>query len=448
MDTPASAETARKIRVLVIAEAANPEWTSVPLVGWSLYNALAKIADVHLVTQVRNTPALLRKGLVEGRDFTALDNETFAAPLYSFAGRLLGKESWTALTAFSSVAYYSFEWKLWQIFGKRLAAREFDVVHRITPLSPTAQSLIASKLKKVGVPFVLGPLNGGIPWPKQFRQRQYAEKEYLSHVRSLYRLMPFYRSTLRHSAAIISGSTFTQRQLPAWARSKSIFIPENGVDLSVLGPERSSRATLPLHGAFVGRLVPYKGADLLLEAARPFLDSGNLKLHIMGDGPQRPMLVAKAKAWGVDDRVLFHGWVPHAEIGKKLRECDFLALPSVREFGGGVVVEAMALGVTPIVADYGGPADLVDDSDGVRVAFSDEASLVAGFRTAISDMLNLPDRLDVLGKAARTKVGQSLTWDAKAAQILRIYQAVLNDVADLSCLGFETVGSGSPDNRI
>ena len=423
-------------RVLIIAEAANPEWTSVPLIGWKLSRALAKIADVHLITQIRNREAIVRSGEMDLKDFSCIDNERVAASLYKLSEMLRGGggKGWTTVQALSSVAYYSFEWQVWREFKERLVSREFDLVHRITPLSPTSPSIIAKKLAKHKIPFLIGPLNGGTPWPKYFVDRQHAEAEWLSHIRYLYKLMPGYRQTRQYSDAIIVGSRFTEGDMPDWARAKCIYIPENGVDARLLNFERSEVKGLPLEGGFVGRLVPYKGADILLEACAGRLRSGHLVLHIVGDGPQKGYLEEMAERLEVKDRVHFHGWVSHEGVLERLRHFDFLALPSVREFGGGVVVESMALGVAPIVADYGGPSELVDDETGIRVPFQDKVSLVEGFRCVIEQIIQTPNILNKLGKAAREHVRRDLTWDAKARQIAAVYETVLSrGVSERTC---------------
>jgi glycosyltransferase involved in cell wall biosynthesis len=425
--------------VLLIAEAANPEWTSVPLIGWSLSRALSKVADVHLVTQVRNRSAFIRAGLVEGRDFTAIDNEDVAAPMFKISEMLRGGsgKGWTTTAAFSSLAYYSFEKTVWEQFKARLMDHEFDLVHRITPVSPTSPSIIAKRLDALKVPFVLGPLNGGVPWPKAFRARQYAEKEWLSHIRWLYKMMPAYRSTRKFSAAILTGSKHTYEEMPEWAKAKCVHIPENGVDPGRFGNPQVRRVSQALQGAFVGRLVPYKGADILLQAAADFLRAGQLELNIIGDGPQRSCLEDLADQLNVRNRVRFHGWVAHTQIQDTLGSCDFLALPSIREFGGGVVLEAMALGVPPIVADYGGPSELVDDKTGIRVSFRDSQSLVDGMRLAFESVIRSPEHLICLGKAARQKVAEKYTWEAKANQIVRVYEAVLSGKKNLNSLSVQ-----------
>lgn len=416
------------MKILLIAEQANPEWVSVPLVGWSLCKAISALTDAHIVTQVRNRDAFNRAGLKEGEDYTAIDNEGIASPLHKISEALRGAsgKGWTIATAFQSVAYYSFELALWRQFRQRIAAGEFQIVHRITPLSPTAPSLLASRCRAIGVPFVMGPLNGGLPWPPGFNGRRRSENEWLSYIRGFYKLLPGYRSSRLHSSIIFVGSQATRSQLPKYARSKAVYVPENGIDPARFSMRTSKIRRLPLVGIFVGRLVDYKCPDLLLRAAAPIIKSGYLRLNIVGDGPMRDELERYVKEEGIAQGVLFSGWVPHQQVQSELVLADFLVLPSVREFGGGVVLESMAVGVPPVVANYGGPGEIVSKKTGIKVEFKDAESLQENLRAALFALVENPGQLDGLSKAALEDVNARFTWAVKAKTIVDVYRGLLD----------------------
>jgi glycosyltransferase involved in cell wall biosynthesis len=417
------------MRVLLIAEAANPEWVSVPLVGWSLCHAISQTTSAHIVTQVRNREAFLRAGLRETVDFTAVDTESIAKPMLRLASMLggSGNKGWTAITAFQSLAYYAFERAVWRTFEGRIKKGEFDVVHRVTPVSPTAPSTLARRCARAGVPFVMGPLNGGLAWPPGFEGRRRSEREWLSYVRALYKLMPGYSSARKHSAAIIVGSEATRGQLPKKYLHKTFLLPENGVDLARFGSRRTRRASAPLTAVFIGRIVPYKCPDVLLKAGAQLIRAGKLRIRIVGDGPFLAHLQALVMAEGIGDGVDFLGWLPHTEVQSILVESDVLVLPSIREFGGGVVLEAMACGVPAIVADYGGPAELVTANTGLKIRFNSEQSLEDGLREVLQSLADEPATLDRLGDQAWTYVREEYSWQAKAKKILNIYRTVLQD---------------------
>ncbi|WP_026155429.1 glycosyltransferase family 4 protein [Paracoccus sp. N5] len=417
----------RRIKALVIAEAANPEWVSVPLVGWSLAHALRDLADVHIVTQVRNREAILRAGLVEGRDFTAIDSEALAAPMWRLAERLsMGKGvGWTIKTAVSTLGYGYFERLVWRAFGARIRAGEFDIVHRVTPLTPTANSLLAPRCKRAGVPFVLGPLNGGVPWPKGFDSERRREREWLSYVRGAYKALPGRGAMLRDASAVICGSMHTLGEISAKYRGKTVWLPENAIDPARFSLTAPQPGTLPLRGCFIGRLVPYKGADMAIEAALPLLRSGALVLDIIGDGPQMAQLRDLVAREGVGDAVNLLGWVEHAQVQAIAARSQLLVFPSVREFGGGVVLEAMALGVVPVIADYAGPGELVDDATGFRIAMGSRAQIVAGLRARLEAIAADPAVLPGMAAAGQARVMRDFTWPAKAAQVNRIWHALL-----------------------
>ncbi|PZQ51717.1 MAG: glycosyl transferase family 1 [Rhodovulum sulfidophilum] len=411
--------------MLVIAEAANPEWVSVPLVGWSLAEALRAVADIHIVTQVRNRDAFLRAGRVEGVDFTALDSEALARPAWTLASVLrMGEgKGWTMVQALGALSYPWFEHLLWRRFGPEIQAGRYDIVHRVTPLSPTVPSPVAAKCAAAGVPFVLGPLNGGVPWPKAFDAERRAEREWLSYVRGAYRLLPGRRGTMA-AAAILAGSRHTERELPEAARARTVYLPENAVDPARFAP-RARPCAGPLRACFIGRMVPYKGPDMLLEAAAPPLRDGRLRLEMIGDGPMLAGLRAQAAALGIAGAVTFHGWLAHRAVRDVAAECQLLAFPSIREFGGGVVLEAMALGLAPLVVDYAGPGELVAPGTGYKLPLGSRAEIVARFAGALDALAADPAGVAATGARARARVLEDFTWDAKAAQVARVYDWVL-----------------------
>src|SRR5690606_26594052 len=114
----------------------------------------------------------------------------------------------------------------------------------------------------------------------------------------------------------------------------------------------------------------------------------------------------------------------HEQVQGVASQAQLLVFPSVREFGGGVVLEAMALGVVPVVADYAGPGELVDQATGFRIPMGSRAELVAGLRARLEAIAADPAVLPGMAAAAQARVMRDFTWSAKAAQVERIWRAV------------------------
>ena len=433
-----------KPRVLMLAEAANPEWVSVPLVGWSFFNAIREVADVHLVTQVRNHDAIQRAGLVEGRDFTAIDTERLERPLWKTGNAL--RLGWTSKMAINALSYPYFERLVWARFGEAISSGAYDIVHRVTPLSPTINSPIAARCAKAGVPFVLGPLNGGLPWPRDFDFVRRKEKEWLTYVRDAYKLPPGRRRMFEATRVILAGSHHTASEIPEAYRDRTIYFPENGIDAARFHPIERDVATSPLRACFVGRLVPYKGPDMLIEAAGPHMRSGALHLDIIGDGPMMEDLRAQIASLGVADAVTLHGWVAHADVPRILGRAHLMTFPSIREFGGAVVLEAMALGVTPVVVDYGGPGELVSGGYGIAIPLGTRAQIVAHLKKTLAEIIADPAGMCLPPETLRRHVEEEFSWPTKARKIGEIYSTLLwkNGRSGGSAMDTEGDGTSGP----
>ncbi len=412
-----------RLRALILADVCNPDWPSLPIVGYKYAKAIADYADTTVVTQIRNRPNIERDGLGKAQ-VIYLDTESIARPIYQLAEFFRGgsNKGWTIQMAMDYPSYLAFEWKTWQQFHKQLKAKEFDVVHRITPMSPTLPSYMA---KRCPVPFLLGPLNGNLPWPKAFTAELKREKEWLSYFRNLYKFLPYYRSTYYKSSGILAAFDHTIQDIPKPLRDKTINFPEVGIDPDIFSlPSRSPRDRMTI--LYAGRLVPYKLPEVAVRAvaASPLLRQH--RLVILGDGPERPRLEQIIQDEQLQDCVELLGKKPQKVVGEFMRDAEIFAFPSIRELGAGVVVEAMACGMACVVVDYGGPATLIDSDRGVKVPLGTFEQLVSHYTRELEALVANPERTIALGTAAHHHAMDYYPWDIKAKKTIEIYQWLLN----------------------
>src|SRR6266513_155880 len=302
-----------RLRILLLAPDCNPESISMPYVTYSHAAALAELHDVALVVgSPSEDPVRRAKAPFHSIEVVRMQ---WLEGIYNWSLRWIFKYNFytQVLTAFGYPFALIFEWRAWRQLRRRIFAGEFDVVLRVVPMTAVLPSPFAFFLRKSPIPFVIGPINGGLPYVQGFSPAS-NEKQWISDFRSLYRFLPFARSTYRNAGAIIAASSQTYAEFAVY-RDKLFFIPEPGIACSLCyGDSRSPMPGAKLELIFVGGLIPCKACDLGLRAAASLLRSDLARFTVLGDGPERNRLEQLAKSLEVEKAVCFYGWVSHAEV--------------------------------------------------------------------------------------------------------------------------------------
>lgn len=343
----------------------------------------------------------------------------------------------------SSVALFTTGWcirMLTQMRQRRVAqqlVREhgIDVVHLTMPVSPLEPTLI----RRLGAPLLIGPLNGGMSYPPGFAHRESGwVRAFTKTARALAGLANRWLPGKMEAACLLAANERTRQTLLRVfpdAVGKITMLPENGVDLSVWYPApKESAAVLPrwpVRLLFAGRLVDWKGVDLLLEAFARAVQRSSvpLSLSIAGDGPMKGDWRSLASTLGIlgdadnqPGKVFFQGWLPTEACAERMRQADVLVLPSLLECGGAVVLEAMASGLPVIACKWGGPADYLDDECGVLLPVHSEPELIEALTRAMVSLAEAPRLRQAMGLAAIHKVRSHYNWTTKAKEVMDIYR--------------------------
>lgn len=410
-------------RVLLSAYQCGPGLGSVSQIGWEWYARLARQTPVTLLTHIRNREALQAAGAPVGEsDILYIDTEWFAGPLYRFASKLFPRSEHPVFLI-SSLDYYLYDWvALRTVRRLRQQGRQWDIVHQPTPVSPLA----ATRLHKLGLPTVLGPWNGGLRSPAEYPEIMQAESGWLYPVRKLGRVIDWLSGSTRNARLILTATRATLAEIPARYHACCVNMLENSVDLDMFtacdwppppAPDN------PLQIVFVGRLLPFKGVSMLIEAVerlqRPF------RLTIVGSGSEENALRQQAATSPCAGSVVFTGALPLPDVSAAMAAAHVFCLPSVRESGGAVCLEAMAAARPVIALGYGGPAEIVDDEVGKLIPSTGRAAVVQALAETLADVGQHPEQWKQRGLAGRRRVETRYAWPVKIEQALQLYRDCL-----------------------
>ncbi len=417
------------MNILLIIEQCNPEWSSVPLVGYNFFNEISRLADVTLVTHERNRDALEK--VKENRNITYIPESKGIQKYYRIASRLTSGRgtNWPLLHALTYPVHAAFDSRVYDLFSEKVISGYYDIVHSITPILPRYPSKMIKACK--GTPFILGPVNGGIPFPEGFGKVARKEFAHFNFLRFFSRVLPGYSRTYRKADRVLAGSTYTLTKLKKMFSIDDSHISlffENGISQDFFRSDSSNTdkpSTLRL--LFTGRLVPYKGANLLIDAVSRVKKKKvkDISLTIVGDGPEKKNLMEQAKRLGISDTVNFTGWINQSETFSHYSNSDIFCFPSIREFGGAVVLEAMACGLPCIVINYGGIGEYVTEKTGFKIDPVSNEYITDELVNKIEFLIKNKEQQNMMSRES-IKRAKEFQWSSKAQNLIGIYNELIN----------------------
>jgi glycosyltransferase involved in cell wall biosynthesis len=310
-----------------------------------------------------------------------------------------------------------------QMVRALIATHHVNVVHQPIPVSPLAPSFICN----LGVPVVIGPMNGGMDYPAAFRNvESWLTRATIGLGRGCANLVNRVIPGKKLASFVLVANQRTRLALPSCIQGKVVEIPENGVDLRIWSTQAQPlSAAHPPRFLFMGRMVDWKRLDLAIEALAKVPGAC---LDVIGDGPMRAEWARLACTLNLSDRITFWGWKPQPECAQYFQSATALLLPSIYECGGAVVLEAMATRTPVIAVAWGGPKDYLDESCGILIPPVDAKTVINGFAAGMQMLIDNPQIRIRMGAAAQKKIKERFSWEEKVDRIMGIYRCAVDGV--------------------
>jgi glycosyltransferase involved in cell wall biosynthesis len=247
-----------------------------------------------------------------------------------------------------------------------------------------------------------------------------------------YHFSPFFKGTIRNASLIYCCNEETRaearRFLPPSEQHKVKMMTDAALDDRFLtDPVVRKKTAQRFSALWVGRLLPRKGVEILLNIAK-LLKEEDFQLTMIGDGPLRETTLSFIRDNGLEKTVNFLGWMDQQQILEYYRSSDLLLFLSYRDSTGVQIVEAFSQGVPVLSFDQFGAALVIDPARGVKVPLQDDLpALQQQIADTIRDLIRDPEKIETMRTHAMTYAA-GLTWDSKMATMMKDSKPFLKNI--------------------
>lgn len=321
--------------------------------------------------------------------------------------------------------YLYWQWAALQAAIQLNRKHPFDLIHHVSYTSLQ----LGSFLYKLRRPFIYGPVGGGQEAPPAMRRyfKGFWTKEKLrSWVSDLMlRFNPGCYQSVRQADRVLVWNEDTRRMVERMGRTTGVSKEFGGVGQRFIpsGPiHRLPGNTLEL--VWVGRLMPRKGLELSLHGLSKVDARLPIHLTVVGDGEMGRYMPEYIAKYDLADRVTWVGKVSYEAVKEYYRKADVFLFTSLRDTGPAQLMEAMGYSLPVVTLKLHGQAELVNDSNGIRVPVTDPETVASELARAIEWMYHHEEQRTTMGLNAFL-FAQQQNWDTKVRHIVETYYHAL-----------------------
>lgn len=317
---------------------------------------------------------------------------------------------------------YYILWQHWAWKWVKKSGIKFDVIHHVTMGD---YRITGEMYKYQNARVIFGPVGGAQITPKNLKI--YEKNKTAAKIRELVNrscdINPFYKKSINLFSSVVASNGETYQQIAAIrGKDRTKQVVELGITDEYINRVIKDRTNIKVRVLYAGRLIEKKGIIFLMDVVKQLKDKMEFKLDICGDGYLSGEVQRIIKENNLEDYVSMHGEVEHSRVTAYYQNADIFVLPSLRETGGTVLIEAMAYAVPIVAFDTSFCSQLKEVGCGIFVNTEQSLeNIKTDYCNAVVTLGQNKDLARQMGLNGYEYVNKYLTWESK-------YEAVLKDI--------------------